>query len=119
MSHPNPDSGREGQAYGRCHGSGSDGTLGETCPLCRGSGSGRLRITAAAIRKNGVVYEGTRHAYIMSKVFEETGERVSQDEQGFVASDGKFYNRFQAGAIAFNAGQTKVRHQSLLSEHVW
>ncbi len=78
-----------------------------------------LRITAAAVLHNGKLYTGKRHAEIMRQIWDEGGGRITLEEQGFVASDGKFYNRYQAGAIAYMAGQTEGRHEYLLSEHVW
>ena len=80
----------------------------------------KLRITSAAIKIDDRIFLGPRHALIMPFARELTGnKRITQEMQGFMASDGKFYNRFQAGAIAFDAGQTKTRKQSLLSEDVW
>lgn len=78
-----------------------------------------LRIVAAAVKRGERVWTGTRHADIIRVVFGETGQRVTQDEQGFVDNTGWFSNRFQAGAIAFQAGQTKDRKQTLLSEDLW
>ena len=78
-----------------------------------------LTVVAAAVQKNGKLWQGKRHADIIPVVFGETGERVTQAEQGFMLSDGRFVNRFQAGAVAYRSGQTKVRHETLLSEYVW
>lgn len=78
-----------------------------------------LRIIKAAVRQGARVWIGTRHSEIIPVVYAETGERVTQDQQGFVADDGNFYNRFQSGAIAFGSGQTPVRYECLLSEHLW
>lgn len=82
-------------------------------------GRDELKIVAAAIKVGDKVWQGKRHGCIMPLVFAETGLRISMEQQGFVASDGKFYNRFQSGAVAFRAGQTKTRKQSLMSEDVW
>jgi hypothetical protein len=80
----------------------------------------RVRITCAAINHGGKIYEGTRHGIIMAKIWREAGHcKITQDEQGFMTSDGHFVNRRQAGDIAFMAGQTQERKETLLSEHVW
>jgi len=78
-----------------------------------------LRITEAAVKRGDKLWTGRRHSEIIGRVFEETGQRVTQEEQGFVADDGEFYNRFQSGSIAYSAGQTKTRKQHLLSEDLW
>jgi hypothetical protein len=78
------------------------------------------RIVAAAISHGGKVWTGGRHADIMQKIWQSGDkDRITQEEQGFVTDDGVFLNRFQAGAVAFNAGQTSERKQTLLSEHLW
>jgi hypothetical protein len=79
-----------------------------------------LRIVAAAVLHAGKLYTGKRHGKIMSEIYKECGFcKIPQEEQGFTTSTGTFVNRFQAGAIAYRSGQTTVRHQTLLSEHVW
>lgn len=78
------------------------------------------KIEQAAVKVGDVVYTGKRHGQIMLDVQEKhPGTKITQDMQGFVDSNGKFWNRFQAGAIAFNAGQTNVRRTRLLSEDLW
>lgn len=78
------------------------------------------RITHSAVKFNGRIYTGKRHALIMREIWDEHGNvKILADQQGFVTEDGSFLNRFQAGAAAFSSGQTAVRHQKLLSEHVW
>lgn len=80
----------------------------------------RAKIASAAIKHDGRIWTGRRHAEIMSQMREELGSvKVPQEEQGFMTDTGEFVNRFQAGAIAFRAGQTKQRHQTLLSEDLW
>jgi hypothetical protein len=80
----------------------------------------RVFITAAAIKHDGKIYQGERHGQIMQKIWNEEGLfKIMAEDQGFVTNHGQFVNRFQAGAIAYRAGQTKDRHQELLSEHVW
>lgn len=78
-----------------------------------------VTITHAAIRKGGRIWTGSRHGQIIPQVLAETGQRVSQAEQGFLGSDGKFYSRAEAGAIAFAAGQTRICRENLLSEDLW
>ena len=56
----------------------------------------------------------------MQWIWEERGtEKISQMEQGFLTNRGIFVNRYQAGAIAYMAGQTKTRKEHLLSEDLW
>lgn len=80
-----------------------------------------MRITAAAVQIGDKVWTGTRHAYIMQAIREEWADapRITQEMQGFVDEAGRFLNRFQAGAVAYLAGQTKTRKQHLLSEDLW
>jgi hypothetical protein len=81
-----------------------------------------MKITAAAIKVDGKIYTGQRHAQIMRKIWDEdqhTDRRITQDMQGFVTEDGQFWNRYQAGAIAFKAGQTSERKRELFSEDLW
>jgi hypothetical protein len=78
------------------------------------------RIASAAINHNGKIWTGRRHSEIMYDIWKvDEKAKIPQSEQGFVTDTGEFVNRFQAGAIAFRAGQTKERKQTLLSEHVW
>lgn len=84
------------------------------------------RIVAAAIKHNGRIYTGKRHAFIMRQIWDEAEQfglpipKIAHDEhQGFVDNHGIFWNRFQAGAIAYRAGQTEVRKQELTSEDLW
>ena len=81
----------------------------------------RRRIVAAAVKIGDRVWIGERHAFIMRAIREEWPEapRITQEMQGFVDQHGQFWNRFQSGAIAFTAGQTKTRIKTLLSEHLW
>jgi hypothetical protein len=84
-----------------------------------------VAITAAAIKVGERIYTAKRHAWAMNECWAEDKAagreltRVWQQMQGFVTSSGEFVNRFQAGAIAFRAGQTSHRYLTLLSEHVW
>jgi hypothetical protein len=78
------------------------------------------RIVAPAIKYNGALYIGPTHDAIRIFISDEVGEYVTIPEydKGFVDQWKTFYNRFQAGAVAFNAGQTKHRQEHLLSEHL-
>ena len=79
-----------------------------------------LTIVDAAVLFNGTIWRGRRHSEIMWRIAQVHPKvYVTQEMQGFVTSDGRFVNRFQAGAVAFRAGQTKTRIQTLLSEHLW
>ena len=84
-----------------------------------------MKITAAAIKIGQRVWTGKRHADIMRDIRAEMEQggyecpRITQEMQGFVDEAGNFWNRFQAGALAFRAGQTPTRKQTLLSEHLW
>jgi hypothetical protein len=78
-----------------------------------------MRIVAAAVKVGDKLYTGIRHSVCIRDAIADGVPHVDRDMQGFVANDGKFYNRFQSGAIAFRAGQTGVRKQELTSEDVW
>lgn len=78
------------------------------------------RIVLAAINHGGKVWTGRRHAQIMNEIWDAEGfSKIRQEEQGFVTDDGIFVNRFEAGAIAFRAGQIGRRKENLLSEDLW
>jgi hypothetical protein len=83
------------------------------------------RITAAAIKVGDRIVTGERHGQIMQAIWQEahaagsTIPYISQDMQGFFTDSGQFVNRFQAGSIAFTAGQTKTRKEWLHSEDLW
>lgn len=79
-----------------------------------------LRITEAAIQFDGKTYTGRRHGQIMQAIWMEYAQaHITADMQGFVSQDRRFWNRFQAGAIAYQAGQTATRRPNLLSEDLW
>lgn len=40
-------------------------------------------------------------------------------DQGFVTSMGRYVQRGEAAEIAWNAGQTNVKHKLLFSEDIW
>lgn len=65
-----------------------------------------------------------RHHDVIHMIYAETGERVpGMACQGFLTSDGKFANRWQAHRIAWDAGQCPKRRPSqgseLFSEDLW
>jgi hypothetical protein len=64
-------------------------------------------IVQAAIRKNGIIYTGIRHALIIEDMSNSgISWPVTKDsEQGFVDDKGNFLNRFEAGAHAISCGQ--------------
>lgn len=79
-------------------------------------------IRSAAIRQNGIVYEGAHHCQIIRRIAEEEGIRPVTGEQGFVTSAGEFVDRVQAGRIAIAARQilTLTHHkEDLFSEELW
>ena len=78
-----------------------------------------LRIVAAAVKVGEKLYQGKRHCDCIRAAIAGGAPHIDRDMQGFVASDGKFYNRFQSGAIAFRARQTETRKQELTSEDLW
>ena len=79
-----------------------------------------MRIVSACVRYGGLVHEAKNHSDAMRKVWELMGYpvKIRQEDQGFVTDTGRFVDRRQAGAIAFRAGQTAVRRELLLSEHL-
>ncbi len=77
------------------------------------------RIVLAAVKRADKIWTGSRHNFIISTVYLETGVRVTQSEQGFVDSDGNFLNRAEAAEVAYRAGQIKVQKPELCSEDVW
>jgi hypothetical protein len=66
-----------------------------------------ITIRAAAIRFNGVVYEGKNHASIIRTMVELHGIKkpTIDNEQGFTTSNRKYVNRTTAAKIALDAGQ--------------
>lgn len=80
------------------------------------------RIVAAAILQDGVVYTGTRHAFIIRDIVLMTGTKPITGQQGFVTSTGQFVSREIAGEIAMRSGQVthlKYQRTQLFSEELW
>lgn len=84
--------------------------------------TGARRITAAAVRHNGVTYTGAHHHLILWQIACCTGEKAA-GPQGFVASNGVFYERKEAREIAVAANQIRfpLDHPTdeLFSEELW
>ena len=80
------------------------------------------KIVAAAVLKDGYVWTGLRHAELIHQVFEDTGKRVFQEEQGFWTDDNRFVMREAAAQVAWKAGQLPKDYpcnKVLLSEYLW
>lgn len=71
-------------------------------------------IVAAAILKDGVIYEGRRHHECIRKVVEATGIKPAGGTQGFVTDTGEFLDR-----VPLSCGQIKERQIRLYSEDLW
>lgn len=80
----------------------------------------RERIAYAAIRYEGDIYLGERHAIVMAHIRKDNPEAyITQDMQGYVTDTDRFVSRVDAAWIAFLAGQTTALKGTLLSEHLW
>lgn len=81
---------------------------------------GTVHIVSAAINHGGKVWTGNRHIEIIETIWKAEGCRanIPENEEGFLTSEGQFVNRFQAGSIAFTAGQSKKRYEYLISSGV-
>jgi hypothetical protein len=79
-----------------------------------------LRIVECAIEQDGVIYRGGRH-YTISRTMclALKRDRPLKGQQGFIASNGKFYNREVSAGIAFAAGQIGRIKKELYSEDIW
>lgn len=78
------------------------------------------KIVAAACKRGDKVWTGERHNKIIEQMFAEDQEMpVRQSEQGFLTSEGRFVDRYDAAAIAFGAGQTATLKGCLSSEDLW
>jgi len=85
----------------------------------------RLRVVAAAVSFNGMVYSMPRparhHNILHSMAMNGLVKFGSGENQGFLLSDGKFYSRKEAGDIAVKNGQLKKLSYppNLYSEDLW
>jgi hypothetical protein len=75
-------------------------------------------LVQAAIKKDGQVYTGRRHCYIIQQY----GKKVFDGEQGFVDKNGNFYDRYDAKKYAIECGQVdekKLISETLISADLW
>lgn len=83
------------------------------------------RIVIAAIKKNGIVFTGLRHGFIIRDMVnsgfikDPNKDHVYAEEQGFVDANNIFLTREGARGIAIQAGQIKPDHGTLYSEDLW
>ena len=78
------------------------------------------KIIKAAIKHKGKIYTGLRHGLIMENMRNKgVTAYITQEEQGFLTSSGKFVSRVEAAKIAFKAGQIKEYVYSLDSYQVF
>ncbi len=75
-----------------------------------------MRIKEAAIVFDGKIWTGSSHAQIIRTIVLVTnGKMVRGEMQGFVADNGGFFDRVEAGKIALAAGQVKeLRNSQML-----
>lgn len=86
-----------------------------------------MKIIAAAIMHNGITFTGTRHGHIIRDLVElgvlkernGVKDKITDDQQGFIDSNGIFVGRPHARTIAIAAGQVKPDHGILYSEDLW
>jgi hypothetical protein len=84
------------------------------------------KIVAAALRTTfGVIHfipSPARHHHILHRLYDLYGDMdFSSYEQGFITSEGEFYNRVKAGEEAISSGQIKelAHPPKLYSEDIW
>lgn len=75
-------------------------------------------IKSAAIRKDGKIYTGTKHCYILSDKSRPFGF-LKGGEQGFVTETGEFVDRETAAKIAFECNQISYLKKRLYSEDIF
>jgi len=77
-------------------------------------------IFASAIKQNGIIFIGKRHADCMRVIYDITKSDPDRSSwQGFIDETGKFYTREEAAKEAFKCGQIAKETDRLLSEDVW
>lgn len=83
-------------------------------------------ITHVAIKYAGKLYSlpaPNRHHHIIRMIYDETGQPVDSNEQGFLDDEGCFLTRKQALVVAIANEQvldvSKIRGNILFSEDVW
>ena len=83
------------------------------------------RIVIAAIKKYGVVFTALRHGHAIRDAVEcgfltdVDKDYVTTEEQGFVDSNNKYWQREDARLVAIEAGQIDESHGTLYSEDLW
>lgn len=76
-------------------------------------------IVQAGIRlKNGFVFTGKRHRYIIAEL-NKRGIKHKKCIAGFVTDKGKFLNRVQGAKYAYSIGQINKPKILLFSENLW
>ncbi len=85
-----------------------------------------LRIVAAALKRGDLIFSApppARHHTLMieiDKLFGDKHDPFMPDEQGFLGSDGQFYDRVAARKLAYVAGQIgELWAKELFSEDLW
>lgn len=84
-----------------------------------------MKIIAAAIKKNGIVFTGVRHGHIIQSmvdvgfITDMKRDYVHSHEQGFIDEHGDFWDRTESRQIAIHAGQIQPDHGTLYSEDLW
>lgn len=86
-----------------------------------------VRIVSAALKRGDLIFSApppARHHTLMheaDRLFGAQHQPFLPDEQGFLGSDGKFYDREDAGMIAILADQLQeLRYgRELYSEDLW
>ncbi len=65
------------------------------------------------------MYTAWRHSDILEYLGRAGTPQHDQDAQGFLASNGSFYNRYQSARIAYHARQISKIPNVLTSEDLW
>ncbi len=73
-------------------------------------------VLCAAVLHNGQIYLGHNHGDIMLNIIFKDGDRVPQNQMGFVDNKGHWLSRKEAGELAYQSGQLKESTDCLLSE---
>jgi hypothetical protein len=73
-------------------------------------------LVKAAYIKDGIIYTGTRHAYILKTV---PFGFLKHAESGFVTDTGEFVDRETAARIAFECRQVPTLKHTIYSEDLW
>lgn len=87
--------------------------------------SDKETIEGVAIISDGKTYQlprPKRHHDVIGMIYEQTGQPVVDQGQGFITSTGRYVNRQEGLVIAKAAGQLLERHfheTDLFSESVW